>query len=264
MYKYVHITSPLPFSLFFLLCFLFKICPSLCCSVKSYKGSFKNPHAWLWLVWLCWLEYCLIYQNLGGSIPGQGRDLGCKFNLLSGCISGQVIDASLSHRFFFLSLPPTLSKIIQDQLGTQSRLTTTTLFLPCLFKSLSKSTVHTWNSSTSMEHAVRNANCPLWTPRTLFSPSSLLPILLFHYPFLPLLICWCSHVSALTHLIPLYAFFTGNVIHCHCFLLVSSLFLSTKVPSVPPALPLPKLSKLQKRGGIIATSSLLSYLHLMG
>ena len=58
-----------------------------------------------WPVWLHWLEDHLIHQNVGGSIPGQGTYLGCRFYPWSGvCMEGnQPILLSLSP---FLSLSP--------------------------------------------------------------------------------------------------------------------------------------------------------------
>ena len=36
--------------------------------------------------WLSWLEHHPVHQKIAGSIPGQGTDLGCGLNPLSGCI----------------------------------------------------------------------------------------------------------------------------------------------------------------------------------
>ena len=61
-----------------------------------------------WPVWLHWLEDHLIHQNVGGSIPGQGTYLGCRFYPWSGvCMEGnQPILLSLPLPFSFsLYLP---------------------------------------------------------------------------------------------------------------------------------------------------------------
>lgn len=92
----------------------------------------------------------------------------------------------------------------------------------------------------------------------LFSLSSLPTHISLSLPSWPFLICWCGHVSAPTHLISHYIFFTGNIIHsissfsCHLWPF------SIKVPGIPPA---PStLSKVQQCGGIIDV--FFSYLHL--
>ena len=71
---------------------------SVPCAIK------KQPHGAL-AGWLTWLECCPIHQKLGGSIPGQGTYLGCRFDSQLGCIW------EATNWCFSLSLPSTISKI---------------------------------------------------------------------------------------------------------------------------------------------------------
>lgn len=89
----------------------------------------------------------------------------------------------------------------------------------------SVSTAQTSSYLTFMECVTLSTYFPLWASMALFSPSSLPIYISLSLSFLASFICWCSQVSALTHLIPLYTFFSGYIIHFHFFLLVSSLFL---------------------------------------
>lgn len=89
----------------------------------------------------------------------------------------------------------------------------------------SVSTVQTSSYLTLMECVTLSACFPLWAFMALFSPSSLPIYISLSLSFLASFVCWCSQVSALTQLIPLYTFFSGYIIRSHFFLLVSSLFL---------------------------------------